>query len=105
MCKWKKGVIDRAEEGVLKWFGHTCRMNEDRMVGKVRRSDVDRGRVGEGEGRSGDDGWSERDFDGRNLSLEEGRRFVETERDGGRGGKALEGKNNYSCKGIGAGDT
>ena len=30
------------------------------------------------------DGWSERDFDRRNLSLEEGRRFVETERDVGR---------------------
>ena len=30
------------------------------------------------------DGWSERDFNGRNLSLEEGRRFVETERDGRR---------------------
>ena len=30
------------------------------------------------------DGWSERDFNGRNLSLEEGRRFVEKERDGGR---------------------
>ena len=57
-CKWKKGVIDRAEEVVLKWFGHTCRMNEDRMVGKVLRSDVDRGRVGGGEGRSGD-GWME----------------------------------------------
>ena len=58
MCKWKKGVIDRAEDGVLKWFGHKCRMNEDRMVGKVCRSDVDRGRVGGGEGRSGD-GWME----------------------------------------------
>ena len=33
-------------------------MNEDRMVGKVLRSDVDRGRVGGGEGRSGD-GWME----------------------------------------------
>lgn len=22
MCKWKKGVIDREEEDVLKWFGH-----------------------------------------------------------------------------------
>ena len=43
---------------MLKWFGHTCRMNEDRMVGKVRRSDVDIGRVGGGEGRSGD-GWME----------------------------------------------
>src|ERR1044072_2646309 len=58
MCKWKKGVIDRAEEDVLKWFRHTCRMNEDRMVGKVRRSDVDRGRVGGGEGRS-EDVWME----------------------------------------------
>ena len=42
MCEWKKGVTDRAEEGVLKWFGHMCRMNEDRMVSKVLRSDVDR---------------------------------------------------------------
>lgn len=29
------------------------------------------------------DGWSESDFDGRNLSLDEGRRFVETEMEGG----------------------
>ena len=42
MYKWKKGVIDR-EECVLKWFGLMCRMNENRMVGKVLRSDVNRG--------------------------------------------------------------
>ena len=48
--------MDRAEEGVLKWFGHRCRMNKDRMVGKVLRSEVDRGRGGEGQ--SGD-GWME----------------------------------------------
>ena len=48
MCEWKRGVVNRAEEGVLKWFRHMCRMNEDRMVGKVLRFDVDRGR---GKGR------------------------------------------------------
>ena len=47
ICKWKRGVIDRAEEGVLKWFGHIYRMNDDRMVGKVFRSEVDGGRGGE----------------------------------------------------------
>src|ERR1044072_9048509 len=46
MCKWKRCVVDRTEEGVLKWFGHMCRMNEDRKVGKVLRSDMDRGRGG-----------------------------------------------------------
>ena len=25
MCKWKRGVVDRAEEGVLKWFRHMCK--------------------------------------------------------------------------------
>ena len=48
MCKWKRGVVDRTEKGVLKWFRHMCRMNEDRMVGKVLRSEVDGGR---GKGR------------------------------------------------------
>src|ERR1700755_3435008 len=56
MCKWKRGLVVRAEEGVLKWFGHICRMNEDRMVGKVLRSEVEGG--GRGEGQSGD-GWME----------------------------------------------
>ena len=41
MCRWKRGVVDRAEEGVIKWFGHMCRMNEDRIVGNVLRSKVD----------------------------------------------------------------
>src|ERR1700755_1328703 len=35
MGKWKRGIVDRAEEGVLKWFGHMCRMNEDRIVDKA----------------------------------------------------------------------
>src|ERR1700755_3180917 len=56
MCEWKRGVVDRAEEGVIKWFGHMCRMNEDRMVGKVLRFEVDGGR--RREGQSGD-GWME----------------------------------------------
>src|SRR6201990_1794783 len=56
MCKWKRGVGDRWEESVLKWYEHMCRMNEDRMVGKVFRSEVDGGRGGKGQ--SGD-GWME----------------------------------------------
>src|SRR6201990_381912 len=76
MCKWKRGAVDRAEEGVLKLFGHMCRMNEDRMVGKVLRSEVAGGR---GRGRPKwrwMDGASEV-LGGRNLSLEEGRRLAE----------------------------
>ena len=79
----EEGLVVRAEEGVLKWFGHMRRMNEDRMVVKVLRCKVDGDR---GRGRPK---WRWMDevrdiLGGRNLSLEEGRRFVETERDGGR---------------------
>src|ERR1044072_1204345 len=28
MGRWKRSVVDRAEEGMLKCFGHMCRMNE-----------------------------------------------------------------------------
>ena len=45
MCKLKRDVVDRPEEGVLKWFVYKCRMNEERMVGKVLRSKVDLVRV------------------------------------------------------------
>src|ERR1700755_3177614 len=44
MCGWKRGIVGRAEEGVLRWFGHMCRMDENRMVGRVMRSDVEGGR-------------------------------------------------------------
>ena len=76
MCKWKRGLVVRAEEGVLKWFGHMCRMNEDRMVGKVLRSEVEGGR------ERGRPKWRWMDgvreiLGGRNLSLEEGRRLAE----------------------------
>ena len=76
MYKWKRGIVDRAEEGVLKWFGHMCRKNEDRLVGKVLTSEVDGGRW------RGRPKWRWMDgvreiLGGRNLSLEEGRRLAE----------------------------
>src|ERR1044072_6629154 len=75
MCKWKRGLVARAEEAVLKWFGHMCRMNVDTMVGKVLKSEVDGGR---GRGRS-----KCRWMDGpremlnvRNLSLADGAKLA-----------------------------
>ena len=39
-CGDRKSVLERADEGVLKWFGHLERMNEDRLVKKVYTSEV-----------------------------------------------------------------
>lgn len=50
MYGWRKRIVGRVEEGVLRWFGHICGMNKDRMVGRVVRSEV-KG-VGEGDGKS-----------------------------------------------------
>ncbi len=40
----RKGVVnelaEQAEQGVLRWFGHVERMEEQHLVKKVSRSDV-----------------------------------------------------------------
>ncbi len=42
--RWRTGVVkelaERAEQGVLRWFGHVERMEEERLVKKITRSDV-----------------------------------------------------------------
>ena len=40
MCNWNRGLVKRAEEGVLRWFGHLCRMDEARIPKKVFKSEV-----------------------------------------------------------------
>lgn len=40
-------IVSKAEEDVLRWFGHMRRMNKNRIVGRVVRSEVKGGR-GEG---------------------------------------------------------
>ena len=41
-------MVERAEQSMLRWFGHVCRMNEERLAKKVFVSEVegvrDRGR-------------------------------------------------------------
>ena len=48
MCGWRKSLVERAEESMLRWFGHVCRINEEGMAKKVCISEVkgvsDRGR-------------------------------------------------------------
>ncbi len=35
-----KELAERAEQGVLRWFGHVEMMEEERLVKKISRSDV-----------------------------------------------------------------
>ena len=41
MCGWRKSLVDRAEQSMLRWCGHVCRMNEERMSKKVFVSEVE----------------------------------------------------------------
>ena len=61
MCECKRGIVRRAEEGVLRWFGHMCRMDENRMVGRVMRSEI------EGKAEVEVDGWVEGDTGGERF--------------------------------------
>ena len=48
MCGWRKIMVKRAEQSMMRYIGHVCRMNEERMAIKVIVSEVesvrDRGR-------------------------------------------------------------
>ena len=73
MCGNKKSVVERAEEGVLKWFGHMERMSEERLTKKIYVSEV------EGTRRRGRPIWMWKDgvkgiLSGRGLSMQEGER-------------------------------
>ncbi len=43
-CKGQQGLLkelaERAEQRVLRWFGHVEKMKEERLVKKITRSDV-----------------------------------------------------------------
>ena len=76
MCGWKRGIVGRAEEGVLRWFGHVCRMDENRIVGRVMRSEVEGGR-GRGRPRMRWMDGVREILGGRGLNVDEGRRVAE----------------------------
>ena len=52
MCEWKRGVVERAEQGILRWFGHVCRMSEERNALRVFKSEVE-GTRGRGRPKGG----------------------------------------------------
>jgi len=65
-------LADRAEQGVLRWFGHTKRMDGESLVEKINGSDVRGVRL---RGRPGM-GWMDgvkRALDARGMSVEQGR--------------------------------
>ena len=41
MCGWRKSLFERAEQSMLRWFGHVCRMNNERIARKVFVSEVE----------------------------------------------------------------
>ncbi|TOF78419.1 hypothetical protein CGJ15_26585, partial [Vibrio parahaemolyticus] len=51
-CGITKTVVQRAEEGLLRWFGHVERMERNRMTSRVYQSVVE-GRRGRGRPRKG----------------------------------------------------
>ena len=46
ICNWNKSLVTRVEQGVLKWFGHVNRMDDERLARKLFVSEVvgERGR-------------------------------------------------------------
>ena len=40
MCGGKRSLLERAEQGVLKWFGHVERMGEERLTKRIYKSEV-----------------------------------------------------------------
>lgn len=47
-CEWRNGLVSRAEKGMLRWFGHLERMEEQRVVRRVWEAE---GVGGRGRGR------------------------------------------------------
>src|ERR1700755_1290274 len=74
MCEWKRGIVLIAEEGVLRWFRHMCRMDENRMVSRVMSSEIEGGR---GRGRPRWMDGVREILGGRGLNVDEGRRVAE----------------------------
>ncbi len=75
----RKGVVkelaERAEQGVVRWFGHVERMKEERLVKKVTRSNV-RGVRPRGRPRMGWLDSMKRALGARGVSVKQGRVFV-----------------------------
>ncbi len=70
-----KELAERAEQGVLPWFGHVERMEAERLVKKITRSDVRGARPRGGPGM----GWIDsvkRVLGARGMSVEQGRMLV-----------------------------
>src|SRR5215469_10362862 len=40
-CGWERKIISRYEEGLLRWYGHIVRMDEERLVRRVYEGVVD----------------------------------------------------------------
>ncbi len=70
-----KELAERAEQGVLQWFGHVERLEEERLVKKTTRSDVIGVRP-RGRPRMGWMDSVKRALGARGMSVEQGRMFV-----------------------------
>jgi len=75
MCGNRRSLLERADQGVLKWFGHIERMEEERVIKRIYRSTVEGDRL-RGRPRKGwRDGVKEA-LSHRGLSIQEGERRV-----------------------------
>ncbi len=78
-CEGEQGFVrelaERAEQGVLRWFGYVERMEEERLVKKITRSDV-RGVRPSGRPRVGWLDSVKRALGARGMSVEQGRIVV-----------------------------
>ncbi len=70
-----KELTERAQQGVLRWFGHVERIEEERLVKKVTRSDV-RGVRPRGKPRMRWLDSVKRAVGARGISVEQGRMLV-----------------------------
>ncbi len=70
-----KELAERAEQRVLRWFGHVERMEEERLVKKITRSEV-RGVSPRGRPRMGWMDSVKRALGARRMSVEQGRMLV-----------------------------
>jgi len=75
-CAWGRGMIERAEQSMLRWFGHVCRMNDGRLAKKVLISEVE-GVRGRGRPRGGWVSGVKELLRDRGLGWEEGLRLTE----------------------------